>query len=108
MRCRMIALALGGLITIAFVGTIDAQYQYRPAATTTDRSSSKEDGFDRAVDPARFRKGNFEWDTQELIKSGLTALHRDHVQILKDLAALQVEVERLAEEVRRLSAGQQP
>ena len=53
------------------------------------------DNFERAVDLKRFRKGNLEWDTQELISSGMTALHQEHLQILEEIAQLKEAVKRL-------------
>ena len=72
-----------------------AQAQYRPPAVGRGESASQEDDFDRSVDLKRVRKGNPDWDTQELIHSGLTALHRDHLEILKELRELKAEVDRL-------------
>lgn len=71
-----------------------AHAQTRPSSSKKGDSSSQED-FDRAVDLVRFRQGNVEWDTQELIASGLTALHREHVEIREELAKLKAAVERL-------------
>ena len=51
--------------------------------------------FDEAVDLSRFRKGNLEWDTQELIASGLTALHEEHQRILLKLGEIQDRLSRL-------------
>lgn len=52
-------------------------------------------GFERSVDLKRFRSGNGEWDTQELVASGMTQLHRDHEQILRELAEIKAALERL-------------
>lgn len=55
------------------------------------------DAFSAAVDPAHFRKGNPEWDTQELAASGMKALHREHLQILRELRELKSRLARLEE-----------
>ena len=54
-------------------------------------------GFQRAVDLKRFRNKNFEWDTQELIASGFTALHEENQQILKELKEIRERIGRLEE-----------
>ena len=53
------------------------------------------DSFNASVDLARFRRGNGEWDTQELVASGLTALHQENVQILKELQDIKSRLARL-------------
>ena len=73
-----------------------AHAQYRPPSSKKGDSSSQE-SFDRAVDLNRFRKGNIEWDTQELIASGMAALHREHVEIRGEIAELKAAIERLQE-----------
>lgn len=78
-------------------GVAQAQYRPPPASRAYESSGSEEEGFERAVDLTRFRRGNMEWDTQELIASGFTALHREHVRILKELAELKSAVKRLEE-----------
>ncbi len=54
-----------------------------------------EGSFEEAVDLKKFRQGNPDWDTQELLKSGLTALHREHEQILIRLAEIKASLEQL-------------
>jgi len=54
-----------------------------------------EDAFSAAVDPARFRKGNPEWDTQELVANGMKALHQEHLQILRELREVKARLSRL-------------
>ena len=53
------------------------------------------DEFRDAVDLSKHRKGNLEWDTQELIASGLTALHEEHQRILLKLGEIQDRLSRL-------------
>lgn len=88
-------MALGALVVAA--GLTDAE-----AAPT------EQDRFERAVDLTRFRQGNYEWDTQEFVKSGFTALHEEHVQLLHELAALRAEVATLAAEVRHSTDRSRP
>ena len=54
-----------------------------------------EGAFSDAVNPARFRKGNPEWDTQELVANGMKALHEEHLQILRELRELRSRLSRL-------------
>ena len=89
---------------IAMAGVAAAEYDYASSSSEKVRAASPTDSFERAVDLSRFRKGNYEWDTQEYLRSGFTALHGEHLQLLKELAALRAEVERLSSEVRRSSA----
>ena len=51
-----------------------------------EEADSSRDSFSRAVDPKRFRTGNIEWDNQELIVSGLTALHKEHLKLMSEVA----------------------
>ena len=67
----------------AFCGT--AQAEYRSPSKEKEVSRDSSDRFSDAVNLSRFRKGNTEWDTQELIVSGLTALHEENVRILNRL-----------------------
>ena len=60
-----------------------------------DAADSGDGSFQRSVNPVRFRKGNPEWDTQEMIASGLTALHEEHVRILKEIEELKTAVTKL-------------
>ncbi len=83
------------LALIAAWGIALAQYRHeaeKPRETTGDGS------FEGAVDLDRFRQGNLEWDTQELIASGFRALHRDNQQVLKELAELKATVKRIDKE----------
>ncbi|MBI3615489.1 MAG: hypothetical protein HY211_03115 [Candidatus Omnitrophica bacterium] len=82
-RSLMMGMMIFGL-SLAPFGDV-AQAQYRPPPVSREEVFSGSDDFREAVDLKRFRKGNAEWDTQELIASGLTALHQDQVRILKEL-----------------------
>jgi len=72
-----------------------AQADYRPSQKQESASQDSSDRFNDAVDLSRFRKGNYEWDTQALIVSGLKALHEDQVLILNKLDQMQSRLERL-------------
>lgn len=80
----LLAIALGGNLALA---------QYRPAPRKD--APAEADSFEDAVDLGRFRKGNIGWDTQELIHSGLTALHAENQQILKELREIRERLSRL-------------
>ena len=85
---------VGGLLLAGLlVGVAGAEYD-RPASEK-NRIYSDNAGFEEAVNLKKFRKGNPEWDTQELMVSGFSALHREQVQILKELAELRASVDRL-------------
>lgn len=86
-------------VTIGAVGALSlffgtAQAEYNSSARSAGAETGQ-DSFRRAVDPGRFRKGNPDWDTQQLIASGLTALHEEHAQILKQIEELKTAVSRL-------------
>ena len=91
--------ALGLLALATVAGLAGAEYssgRAAPAARDGGADAEAEEGdFSRAVDPERFRKGNYEWDTQELIASGLTALHKENRKILQGLAEIKERIRRL-------------
>ena len=68
-------------------------------AALSGASRAEERTFDEAVDPARFRKGNVSWDTQELVASGMRALHEEQVRILNQLDRIESRLERLEREL---------
>jgi hypothetical protein len=90
---RSLVLA-AAVIGLALVGNA-AQAQYRPPPASREEVSSGGDGFDEAVSLKRFRKGNEDWDTQELVASGMKALHQEHVRILKELAEIKAALREL-------------
>lgn len=100
----ILSAVLCAAITVVLVAGATAQYDYPPSTSEKTRTASTTDSFERAVDLSRFRKGNYEWDTQEYLRSGFTALHAEHLQLLKEVAALRAGMEHLSTEVRRLSA----
>lgn len=73
-----------------------AEGQYRPPPRKED-VPAEADPFEETVNPDRFRKGNVKLETQELIASGLTALHEEHQRILKELEELKTEIQKLKE-----------
>lgn len=77
-----------------------AQAQYRPPPRQ-EAVEEYDDSFDREVSLDRFRRGNPDWDTQELIASGFNALHKEHQQILEKLDQLE---ERLLKMERKTEA----
>ncbi len=91
-----------GLFTFGLAGILlsilcaAALAEYRPSARQ-GKTSQQSDSFRDAVDLERFRKGHEDWDTQALVASGLTALHEEHVQILRELEALRSEIKQLKE-----------
>ena len=72
-----------------------SQAEVRPPPKRQDSSEGSSDRFGDAVDLSRFRKGNYEWDTQALIVSGLTALHEEQLRILHQLNQIQSRLDRL-------------
>lgn len=85
-----------GFLVVWLAGSSLALAQYRPPPKK-ESAPSGEDSFGAAVDLGRFRKGNVDWNTQELIASGMTALHEEHQRILKELEELKTEIRDLKE-----------
>ena len=86
---------IAGALSLTLLGSAQADYG-KPAPSERTRSS-EEDGFESLMDLNRVRKGNFEWDTQQLIANGFLALHRENQKILRELEALKSEVQKLEE-----------
>lgn len=86
------AMVLGLVLTAA--GGV-AQAQYSRSREEERRVEALERAFSGAVDPNRFRTGNPDWDTQEMLASGLTALHAEHLRILEELEQLKRELRQL-------------
>ncbi|MBI3312508.1 MAG: hypothetical protein HYZ88_03170 [Candidatus Omnitrophica bacterium] len=89
---RLFALCLA--VGLAVSSAAFAQYRPPPRRET---APPEKDSFSDSVDLERFRKGNIDWDTQELIASGMTALHEEHQRILQELEELQTEIRNLKE-----------
>lgn len=79
-------------------GAAPVAADYRPPPKQKEESWEEAGWFSEAVDLSRFRKGNADWDTQELIASGLTALHEEHVKILSKLDKIEARLERMERE----------
>ncbi|MBI1953010.1 MAG: hypothetical protein HYS41_02680 [Candidatus Omnitrophica bacterium] len=80
---------------------VEAQYRPPPAPK---EEVKEEETFEDAVDLKRFRKGRIDWDTQQLVASGFTALHGEHEKILEELQHLRREQEALKKELSELKA----
>ncbi len=65
---------------------------------TKNRSADQTDDFSQSVDLSRFRRGNIEWDTQELVASGFQALHRDHVKMMEQLEEIKAALKEIEKE----------
>lgn len=96
-RWSACASALGFVLLCA-----EAQAQYRPPPRQEEPEPA--DDFGDAVSLKKFRRGNIGWDTQELIASGLTELHEEHVEILKELRELRGKLEELQQELESAPA----
>lgn len=84
-------LAFGFLVLCAVLGGLSSAARAEEAEPTGSFADS--------VDLSRFRKGNSGWDTQELIASGLTALHEENIRILNKLDQIQSRLERLEKKI---------
>ncbi len=91
-RWMMTTFCVSLTLAVFWVGVACAEYP--TGKKTRSRGDYSEEGFD-AVDLSKFRRGNPEWDTQELIASGLTALHKDNEKILKELEDLKVAMQKI-------------
>ena len=92
---RTVLIALISVGTLAVFGAT-AFGQYRPPPDPREESA-EEDSFKRSIALNRFRKGSPQWNTQELVAAGLTALHEEHLEILRELKSLKEEVNQLKE-----------
>ncbi len=77
------------LVCVGFLYAAEYRSSYREKKSDYDGGSSEQ-----LFDPAQFRKGNPEWDTQEQIAGGFKALHEENMKILKELKELKAVVER--------------
>ena len=85
--------ALGILFLGVLLAAVTAQAEY--LTPSGEAAGQTGDSFRKTVDPRRFRKGNPDWDTQELIAGGLTALHEEHLRMFKEIEELKSELARL-------------
>ncbi len=69
-----------------------ARAEYKKPSSGPAESPAR---FEEAMDLSRYRKGNLEWDTQELIASGMKALHEEHLRILDKLDRIESRLNKL-------------
>lgn len=98
MRRWMIGIGVLSLVLAGLPGA--AQAQYRPSPRKEEPPEAER--FDDAVDLKRFRKGNIGWDTQELISSGLKALHKEQVRILERLSRIESRLDEMEKSLGNL------
>ncbi len=88
------------ILTVAIFWACGSFYP-APAQSYEQRGSSHrpsdDQSFEDSVDLEQFRQGNIEWDTQELIASGMKALHREHQKIVQELEQVKASLKRLEE-----------
>lgn len=101
MKPWMKGAALWTALVCAVFGTMHAYAEYRSSRVGSSKSSSGDTAFEDAVDLDRFRKGNPEWDGQQLMVSGMTALHQEHQKILKELEEIKSAIRQLTESVQQ-------
>lgn len=75
----------------ALGGVAWAEYKKPSSSGPAERPAT----FEEAVDLSRYRKGNLEWDTQELIASGMKALHEEQLRILEKLDRIESRLNKL-------------
>ena len=95
---RFLGIGIAFFCFAALGGIARAEYK-----TPSREAVASGGSFDEAVDPSRFRKGNLAWDTQELIASGLKALHEEQVRILDRLDRIQSRLDQLENKIGNLS-----
>lgn len=87
-------MALVGLIGATVGAVAYAEYPRRSNARASS-GAAYEDDFNSAIDLTKFRQGNPDWDTQELIASGFKALHQEQEKILKELEEVKASVKKM-------------
>ena len=93
------AALLGGLACAVFGTThANAEYPSSNSRKASTRGTSGGSEFEDAVDVTQFRKGNPEWDSQQLMVSGMKALHQEHQEILKELEEIKSVMRELVAE----------
>ena len=88
---RTLMIGIGVCILATLGGPARAEYKRPTASKPAEPAGS----FDEAVDPARYRKGNSDWDTQELIAGGFRALHEEQLRILETLDRMESRLNEL-------------
>ncbi len=94
---------LGFLVFCAALagGSAAVMAEYRPPPKQKQGTGEESGWFSDAVDLSRHRTGNSDWDTQQLIADGLTALHEEQVKILSKLDQIEARLERMERERER-------
>lgn len=87
---RIFSIGMASCALATLCGVARAEYK-RPSRELAEPAGS----FEEAVDLSRYRKGNFEWDTQELIASGMKALHEEQLRILETLDRIESRLNKL-------------
>lgn len=87
---RNVAIGLAACSLAALGGVARAEYR-KPSSEPAEPPAT----FEETVDLSRYRKGNLEWDTQELIASGMKALHEEQLRILKKLDRIESRLNEL-------------
>ena len=90
MKKRILAIGIACCAVAGLWGIARAEYK-KPSREPAEPAGSIEE----ALDLSRYRKGNFEWDTQELIASGMRALHQEHLRILEKLDRIESRLNEL-------------
>lgn len=87
---RILAMGMASCALATLCGVARAEYK-RSSREPSEPAGS----FEEAVDLSRYRKGNLEWDTQELIASGMRALHKEQLRILEKLDRIESRLNEL-------------
>ncbi len=87
---RTVVIGMAICALAAFGGLARAEYK-KPSSKPAESASS----FEEVVDLSQYRKGNLEWDTQELIASGFKALHEEQLRILDKLEQIEARLNKL-------------
>ena len=91
---RLLQAVTLGILFFSCGGISQAEYRKEPS---TRSNLTEEETSQGIIDLKRYRKGNYEWDTQEMIAAGFNTLHRENQRILEELHALKTEIARLKE-----------
>ena len=97
MMKRRNAIGMAVCALAALGGVAWAEYK-KPSSGPAESAGS----FEEAVDLSQYRKGNLEWDTQELIASGMKALHEEQLRILEKLDRIESRLNELEKSLGNL------
>ena len=87
---RRVVIGMAVCALAALGGVARAEYK-KPSSGPAESPAT----FEEAMDLSRYRKGNLEWDTQELIASGMKALHEEQLRILEKLDRIESRLNEL-------------